>query len=573
MGKKKKKPDENEFQEHELAQLEKQIEELREFKDLYQDLVEKAEIGILVDGVEGNLIYSNKKFAKLFGYTQEEMSKLDISSIVHPDDLEFVMRNHYARVEGRESPSRYEFRAVKKDGTTIHIEVDVVTLEEGGVIKGTRSYIWDITERKLAEEYIKKKEEELANLVENIPIGIYRSTPEGEIVMANKNLLKMLGYESFDEIDDILVTDAEFGPTYSREFFENIIETEGGVYGLESQWFKADGSMIYVRENARAVRDDEGTILYFEGSVEDISQKKDAEERLRARLEFESSLSDISTIFIEANDVDEAVHDALEAIGAVAKATNIVLADYNKLEKNLSVLTEWTSPGMERFTEDEEIIDAAIFRSWLELLKKGEPVHIDNIALLPDELPQKRFLHNKGLKTVLILPLRAKDRLTGFMVLGNIKESNIYTDPEIALLKLGSHIFANARAHKIAQFVLSENVHRTNMIIDELPLAVIIVQDGKIIFANIEAALMLGHNEPLDIVNKEHSEFFTDKNKDDFDKYVRSIIERKCDVKDVFEAVLRDASEKEIKAGLRVKPISIDKEPAEMIIIETDRTE
>jgi len=127
---------------------------LKESEERYRDLVEKAGIGILIDDKEGNFRYVNKTYAGLFGYSEEEMKKLSIRSIVHPDDVKRVMEFHGKRIRGEKVPSRYEFRGIRKDGSIIHLEVDAVELKGEEKIVGSRSYVWDITERKQAREKI-----------------------------------------------------------------------------------------------------------------------------------------------------------------------------------------------------------------------------------------------------------------------------------------------------------------------------------------------------------------------------------------------------------------------------------
>ncbi|MCK4787633.1 MAG: PAS domain S-box protein, partial [Desulfobacteraceae bacterium] len=135
----------------------KQAEEaLRKSEKSYRELVEKAGITILIDDREGNFAYFNETFTELFGYSAEEIKDKSIQSLVHPDDVDRVMQFHKERLQGKKVPSRYEFRGVRKDGSTIHMEVDTIELKEEESIVGTRSYIWDITERKRAEEAQKK---------------------------------------------------------------------------------------------------------------------------------------------------------------------------------------------------------------------------------------------------------------------------------------------------------------------------------------------------------------------------------------------------------------------------------
>jgi len=146
-----------------VTKAQKAEEASRASEELYRELVEKAGVGILIDDRDGNVKYTNKKYAELFGYAVEERKKLSIRSIVHPDDVERVMEFHKKRIKGEKVPSRYEFRGVRKDGSIIHLEVDAFELKGEEKIVGTRSYVWDITARKKAEENVEAslKEKEI----------------------------------------------------------------------------------------------------------------------------------------------------------------------------------------------------------------------------------------------------------------------------------------------------------------------------------------------------------------------------------------------------------------------------
>jgi PAS domain S-box-containing protein len=141
---------------------------LKESEERYRDLVEKAAIGILIDDKEGNFRYVNKTYARLFGYSEEELKKLSIRSIVHPDDVGRVMEFHRKRIQGEEVPSRYEFKGIRKDGSIIHLEVDAVELKGEEKIVGSRSYVWDITERKQAREKIEASLREKETLLREV---------------------------------------------------------------------------------------------------------------------------------------------------------------------------------------------------------------------------------------------------------------------------------------------------------------------------------------------------------------------------------------------------------------------
>ena len=139
----------------------------------------------------------------------------------------------------------------------------------------------NLMERLWAEEALRESEEEFRDLFESSPIGIYQSTPEGQILMANPQMARMLGYASFEEMASIDLEEGGFWPSYPRERFKAQLEREGEIRGFEAAWTRRDGRTVFVRENARVVRDGTGNVLYYTGAVEDISDQRLAEEALR----------------------------------------------------------------------------------------------------------------------------------------------------------------------------------------------------------------------------------------------------------------------------------------------------
>lgn len=128
---------------------------------------------------------------------------------------------------------------------------------------------------------LKDSEEKFRNVFENAPVGIYRTTPDGRILMANPALIRILGYGSFDELATRNLEHEGFEAGYPRSVFVSAIESSGEVVGWESIWTKREGSRVYIRENARAFRDRSGRTLYYEGTVEDVTAQREIEQRYR----------------------------------------------------------------------------------------------------------------------------------------------------------------------------------------------------------------------------------------------------------------------------------------------------
>jgi len=134
-------------------------------------------------------------------------------------------------------------------------------------------------ERLCAAEALRESEERFRSLYENATIGLYRTTPDGQILLANPAAVQMLGFDSFDDLAQRNLEQEGFD-LFPRSVFCRRIERDGVVTGLESAWLRKDGSTIFVRESARAIRDETGQVLYYDGTFEDITERKQMEQAL-----------------------------------------------------------------------------------------------------------------------------------------------------------------------------------------------------------------------------------------------------------------------------------------------------
>lgn len=147
---------------------------------------------------------------------------------------------------------------------------------------GNLSQLYNATVNRfsLASETLQKSEERYRTLFEQSPIGVYRTTYSGKFLAANPVFIKMLGYPSSEEISQKTLEQLDAELNYPRDLFLEKISKNGEVKGLEWELTKPDGSLIVIRENAKAIKDSNGKIIYFEGTIEDITKSKKMEEEL-----------------------------------------------------------------------------------------------------------------------------------------------------------------------------------------------------------------------------------------------------------------------------------------------------
>jgi two-component system cell cycle sensor histidine kinase/response regulator CckA len=170
-------------------------------------------------------------------------------------------------------------------------EVDLLTELANDLAFGIQA-LRTRAEQAHTEQALRESEERFRSLVENATAGIYRTTPDGRILMANPALVRMLGYEDFAELATRNLEEQGFELGRPRRVFREQIERDGEVRGLEGAWTRRDGSVIFVRESGRVVRGASGEALYYDGVVEDITERKQAEAALMQERQLLHTLMD-----------------------------------------------------------------------------------------------------------------------------------------------------------------------------------------------------------------------------------------------------------------------------------------
>ncbi len=187
--------------------------------------------------------------------------------------------------------------------------------------------------RRKAEAALQKSEEKYRSIFENAVEGIYQTTPEGHFISANPALAKMLGYETPEEMTNHIVDIGKqvYVNPEARAKFGQILEEHGIVEGFEMRLHRKDGGNIRAVTNARAVRDGAGKVLHYEGTMEDVTDRKRTEDELRSAHE---RLYDIieflpdATFVIDREKRVVAWNKAIEEMTGIEKEAMLGKGDY-----------------------------------------------------------------------------------------------------------------------------------------------------------------------------------------------------------------------------------------------------
>lgn len=268
-----------------LAERRKAERELRTAEALKATILQSALDCIITINQDGLVMEWNPSSETTFGYRRDEVLGRDLADLIFPPALREAHRRGMAcYLETGEGPlleKRIEITALRSDGSELPVELAVTPIRLEGDTPVFTATLRDISKRKRAEQTLRDQEEQYRLLFENATHGIYRTTPDGRILLANPALLEMLKYDSFEQLAARNLEADGTEAAYARGEFKARLEAAGELRGLEAAWERCDGRTIFVRENAHVVRGPDGTPLFYEGSVEDITARKEAEEALR----------------------------------------------------------------------------------------------------------------------------------------------------------------------------------------------------------------------------------------------------------------------------------------------------
>ncbi len=224
--------------------------------------------------IQGDFVHVSRSFGDVLGYSSNELARTEFLSLVHPNDQRAVMtmlQRALFTTEGRTS----EFRFKHKGGSWCSFEsIACWTFDRKRNPTGAVVISRDISERIQQEASLRASEEKFRRLVENVPQGMYQSTPDGEFLTVNPALVRMLGYESEAALLSVNIQrDLTVNPDDRKQLLRKL-DREDAVHNYELTLRRKDGKLLVVLLNSHAVRDTEGEVLYYEGSLNDIATPK-----------------------------------------------------------------------------------------------------------------------------------------------------------------------------------------------------------------------------------------------------------------------------------------------------------
>ena len=366
--------------EKELIRCKRTENTLQESKEKYRALVDSSIDGITVVRAE-EIVFANQKLLEMFGCeSRDEMVGQPFTEFVSPEDRNIMLERGRARESGRDVPGRYEFKALRRDGTQFDAELCVRKIVYQGDV-ARQGIVRDFSERKRAEEALRKSEERYRSLVENIDLGVTLIDSAHKIIMTNGAQGRLFGKPVAEFVGRECFREFEKRETICPHCPGVQAMSTGQPAEVETQGIRDDGTSVDVRIQAFPTLGQDGTATGFIEVVEDITEKKKLEAQLRQAHKMEA----IGTLS------GGIAHDFNNILGIIMGNTELALDDIPEWNPAYSSLQESRKACLRakdlvkqiltyaRRTEHEKRPTevAPIVKETLKLLRSSIPTSID----------------------------------------------------------------------------------------------------------------------------------------------------------------------------------------------------
>lgn len=268
----------------EVSEREKLLQAMRKAERENRAIINSVNDIIFETDMDGRLIFINDTWQMVTGYEVDHGQGRVLFDMLHPQDQLEQIESFQQLVRGQKQAYRSVARLRTAEGRyrSIELAMSMLRQDENKNLRVVGT-ITDVEERRRAESALGEAEKKYRTIVDNAAGGIYQVTSEGHILSANPAMARILGYDNPDELMRGIrnIHEQIYTNRKSRGRFIRELESKGDARNFEIEAARKDGKKIWLNENARAVKDEEGNLLYFEGSIEDITARKDTEIKLK----------------------------------------------------------------------------------------------------------------------------------------------------------------------------------------------------------------------------------------------------------------------------------------------------
>lgn len=467
-----------------------------------------------IKDTRGRYVYANRSVQEV--YSADFLGTTD--EAYWPDELVATYRqNDQAVVASRQPLQTVEPYLLNGETRQVLVNKFPILDADGAVVMVGGTGI-DVTAYLNTEEALQQAEQKYRDILESVQEGIFQTTPEGQCITANPALARMLG---FDSVAELMNTRRNIGSEGyvdpgRRETFKHLLEKQGLVRNFEFEAYKKDGSRIWMSDNVRAVRDDNGKLLFYEGTVADISERKRADFRSATFAALARELSGAATQMDAARIIAETANKLFGwdscNLDAYDRERDLVFPMLNVdtiegVKRDVTALISNCPPTV----RTRRIIERGP-----ELVLRHEPIQFDrDIIPFGDQ--------SRPSASIMSVPVRHASEVIGLLSIQSY-ETGAYDRQALEDFQALADFCGEALNRIRAEQSLLESEERYRDLVENSH-EFICTHDvhGKILSANRAVFQMLGY-DPQDLIGKSVRFILAPEVKDQFDDYMARIL-------------------------------------------------
>lgn len=317
------------------------------------------------------------------------------------------------------------------------------------------------------------------------------------IIEANERAVETYGY-TLDELLHMSLKDLQTPETQSVIIaqMKKVRDLKGMVFESLHQW--KDGTQFPVENSSRIVEINGKE--FYQCIIRNITKRRQAEEALQSRAEFEKLITSFSTKFINlsSHEIDSGILHAVQTIGKFINADRSYVFLFDENEDKMISKYEWCAEGIQPHSEKLQGLSVGELLWLMVKLNRFENIHMTSVAdFLPEGSAEKDILHLESIQSLIAIPMVSGNSLIGFLEFDAVKTGKMWSTDIITLLRIVGEIFTNALNRKRAEDVLRVSEEKYQTILDTAGMGICEIDlEGKVTFINPAGAKMCGYEIP-----------------------------------------------------------------------------
>jgi PAS domain S-box-containing protein len=427
-----------------------EIENYAKESSLLHAIIDNLPDPLYVKDNEGRKILLNKAEAELLGVNDisEVLGKKDSDFYSVEAALETEAEDHRI-IETGQPVIRRDGRLITGEGKEFWVQgTKIPHIDENGNITGIIGISHNISEYKKIENELRLVAEKYQSIFNSFVDLYYRSDLLGTILEVSPSVYRLSGYKP-EELVGKSVSMVYADIESRNRMIQQLIE-KGSINDYENLLIHKNGKHVPVSITSHLIKDSEGKPGYIEGTIRDISERKETESKMSRLLKLQNLLTHLATEFINipVENSNEAVDTILSVIGKGNEIDRVYVYEYDFVKNTMTNTHEWCSEGICPQIENLQQLPVEFFPLWVETHKKGEMLIIDDVSKLDKNDPQFKILDSHSVKAVITIPLILSGECIGFVGFDAIKSLQPWSYDKITFLQVLADLLCNVSDRK-----------------------------------------------------------------------------------------------------------------------------